>query len=207
MECYGQYHKKKNICKKCKLKKWCIEASDPPRLSHQMLDWDSLSEHAKPADSAVKQPVELLYNIPEPEKAIYTRSDLLEVIGFLIALDTQTLEMLDCKIGNSGLSFSDIARKRGISRQAVHKYIKKKCAQIPELSIVLQNNSQKRKPTSFMEEVCRIQRQRLRKKSKKQKADSKFSRKLICWNPSLDLSKMSIFRGSRITGSASKAWE
>jgi len=136
---------------------------------------------------------------------LYSRNDLLEVIGFLLALDTQTLDMLDSKIGNPGISFSEIARKRGVSRQAVHKFIKKKCAQIPELSIILQNNSQKRKISKkFMEEVCRIKKQTSEKRLKKQKVNLRSSKKLICWNPSLDLSKMSIFKGSSITRNALK---
>lgn len=206
MECYGSLFNKRKECKDCELQKWCKNASDPPRLSHQMLDWDLVSELAVPSNMKVLHSSEDILLDKTMSEQLYSRNDLLEVIGFLLALDTQTLDMLDNKIGNPGISFSEIARQRGVSRQAVHKFIKKKCAQIPELSIILQNNLQKRKISkNFMEEVCRIKKQTSEKRLKKQKANSKFSKKLIYWNQSLDLSKMSIFKGSSITRSVLKA--
>ncbi|MDD5698836.1 MAG: hypothetical protein PHH77_09500 [Victivallaceae bacterium] len=181
------------------MRSWCECASDPPRLAHQMLDWDAVEELVVSPELMVAHPAAADAPELETDTRLYSRTDLLEVIGFLLALDTQTLEMLDSKIGNPGISFSEMARQRGVSRQAIHKFIKKKCAQIPELNIILRNNSQKRKSTtSFMEEVCRIKRQMSGKKLKRQKADSKFSRKLICWNRNLDLSGMNIFKGSNI---------
>ncbi len=198
MECYGSLFNKRKECKNCELQKWCKNASDPPRLAHQMLDWDMISELMIPVSMSVSHPSDIPDEVNTPEK-YYSRDDLLEVIGFLLALDIQTLDMLDAKIGNPGVSFSEMARRRGVSRQAVHKFIKKKCSQIPELSIILQNNSKKQKINKkFMEAVCQIKKQTSEKRLKKQKADSKFLRKLICWNQSLDLSKMSIFKGSSI---------
>ena len=198
MECYGSLYDKREECRACELHKWCKDASDPPRLSHQMLDWDLVSESI-PASMTVSSS-EVLSCKGNIEKHLYSRGDLLEVIGFLLSLDVQTLDMLDSKIGNPGISFSEIGRQRGVSRQAVHKFIKKKCSQIPELSIVLQNNSQKRQISkNFMEEVCRIKKQMSGKRLKKQKADLRFSKRSIFWNQSLDLSKMSIFKGSSIT--------
>jgi predicted DNA-binding protein YlxM (UPF0122 family) len=206
MECYGSLFNKRKECKDCELQKWCKNASDPPRLSHQMLEWDLVSDLIVPSNIIVKHPSESISCEKSIDKQLYSRSDLLEVIGFLLSLDTQTLDMLDSKIGDPGISFSEIARRRGVSRQAVHKFIKKKCAQIPELSIILQNNSQKRKISkNFMEEVCQIKKQMLEKRLKKQKGDSRFSKKLTFWSQSLDLSKMSIFKGSNITRSALKA--
>jgi len=201
MECYGSLFTKREECSDCELRKWCKDASDPPRLSHQMLDWDLFNEAIPAIPSSPEFPCE-----DNMGKQLYSRSDLLEVIGFLLALDLQTLDMLDSKIGNSGISFSEIGRQRGVSRQAVHKFIKKKCSQIPELSIILQNNLQKRKVSkNFMEEVCHIKKKMSEKKLKKQKADLRFSKKSICWSQSLDLSKMSIFKGSSITRSALRA--
>lgn len=205
MECYGSLFNKRKECGGCKLRKWCRDASDPPRLSHQMVNWDAIGELTLPANMIVAHSSETEKSGIPLDKQTYSRNDLLEVIGFLMSMDLQTLDMLDAKIADPGVSFSDIARQRGVSRQAVHKYIKKKCAQIPELSTVLQNYTQKRKPCkNFMEEVCRIRKQMSAKRLKKQRGGSKSSRKLICWNRNLDLSKMSIFKGSAIIGNASK---
>lgn len=198
MECYGRLFSKRKECENCELQKWCKNAFDPPRLAHQMLDWDEVSELTVPSNMIVSHPSEAPVE-NRMDKTCYSRDDLLEVIGFLLALDTQTLDMLDDKIGNPGVSFSEMARRRGVSRQAVHKFIKKKCAQVPELSIILQNKSQKRQTgKKFMEAVCQIKKQMSEKRLKKQKADLKFLRKSTCWNQSLDLSKMSIFKGSSI---------
>lgn len=203
MDCYGSLFNKRVECGTCKLHKWCRDASDPPRLSHQMVNWDTVEELTLPSNMTVAHPSETCIGWDSADIRSYSRNDLLEVIGFLMSLDLQTLDMLDAKIANPGVSFSDIARQRGVSRQAVHKYIKKKCAQIPELSTILQNYTQKRKPCkNFMEEVCRIRKQMSEKRLKRQKEGLKSSRKLICWNRNLDLSKMSIFKGSAITGSA-----
>ena len=199
MDCYGRLFNKRTTCELCKLSQWCKNASDPPLLSQQMVDWNVVSEVVIPANMIVEHPAGEMSLNKGMNQNLYSRDDLLEVIGFLLSLDTQTLDMLDSKVGNPGISFSEIARQRGVSRQAVHNFIKKKCAQIPELSIILQNNSQKRKLNkSFMEEVCLIRKKMLEKKLKKQKEDSKFLRKLSCWSQNLDLSEMSIFKGSSI---------
>ena len=205
MDCYGSLFNKRAECGACQLRKWCRDALDPPRLSHQMVNWDAVGDLTLPLNMTVSHPSED-ENVKDPaDKRFYSRNDLLEVIGFLMAMDLQTLDMLDAKISDPGVSFSEIARQRGVSRQAVHKYIKKKCAQIPELSTVLQNYTQKHKSyKNFMEEVCRIKKQMSAKRLRKRKEGLKYSRKLICWNRNLDLSKMSIFRGSVIIGNASK---
>jgi predicted DNA-binding protein YlxM (UPF0122 family) len=206
MECYGKIFNKKSECSKCNLKKWCKEASDPPKLSQQMKNWDDLSELTNPFTNEQEYDPYIKNRKFDEIKKIYTQNDLLEVIGFLVALDTQTLEILDSKLGNSGITFSEIGRRRGVTRQAVHKFIKKKCAQIPELSTILQNHSQKRKTNkNFMEAVCQIKKKTSDKKLKKLKADSKFSKKLICLNRNLDLSKMNILKGSIIIKNALKA--
>ena len=206
MDCYGRLFNKRKVCLDCKLGRWCENASDPPLLSQQMVDWSIVSEVAMPSNVIVEHPSEAIVLDNKMNKNLYSRNDLLEVIAFLLALDTQTLDMLDSKIGNPGISFSEIARHRGVSRQAVHKFIKKKCIQIPELSIILQNNSQKRKLTkSFMEEVCRIRKQMSDKKLRKQKGGLKFSKKLSFWSQNLDLSEMSIFKGSSIITNGLKA--
>ena len=56
MECYGILFNKRKDCRNCKLLKWCETASDPPRLSHQMLDWDTVSELATPLNMTVTHP-------------------------------------------------------------------------------------------------------------------------------------------------------
>lgn len=143
IECYGQgKFGHKEDCKICIAKAFCRSAKNPPMLCYQTgrhVPYDEVCEilHLK---SSVDHPSQ-----DESNRKIYSQNDLIEVIGFLMALDIQTLDMLDEKISDPGISFSEIARRRGVSRQAVHKFIKKKCEQIPKLKAVLQNYSQKKK--------------------------------------------------------------
>lgn len=197
MKCYGRLFNKKSECKKCSLKKYCRKAGDSPLISDQMSSWDEVSEF-------VTTETANHYSNSDANEKLYSRNDLLEVIGFMAALDINTLKVLDAKFGNLGISFSEIANQQNVTRQAVYQLIKIKCSRIPELDRILKNNTRKQRKKTFMEEVCRIRRQMLRKKSTKQNRDSKSSKKLICWSPSLDLSKMSILKGSNIIKNASR---
>lgn len=197
MRCYGKSFNKKSECKKCSLEKYCQKAMDIPLICNQMSQWDEVSKFVATANASH-------YVDNNANEKLYSRNDLLEVIGFMAALDINTLEILDAKLGNSAISFSKIARQRGVTRQAVYQFIKKKCSKIPELDRILKNNTRKQRNKNFMEVVCQIRRQTSRKKSIRQNRDSKSSRKLICWNPSLDLSKMSILKGSIIIRNVSK---
>jgi predicted DNA-binding protein YlxM (UPF0122 family) len=134
------------------------------------------------------------------EKPQYTRADMMEVIGFILKLDFKTLDVLSEKIAQPDINFAEIARTRNVSRQAIHKFIKKKCEDVPELEPLLRNRKKinKQNKQNFMEAVCQIRRQMLKEKLKRQKKGLKCSRRLISLNQNFDLSKMNIFKGSVI---------
>ena len=135
----------------------------------------------------------------------YTRQDLLEVIGFMVRLDLSTLEFLDEKIAHPEFGYADLARRRNITRQAVHKFIRQRCRKIPELeSVLLKSSLKKNHPTTFMEEVCKIRRKVRTKPSSKPKTDLNSLRRLTCSIQNLDLSGMSMFNGGSIWKNASK---
>jgi predicted DNA-binding protein YlxM (UPF0122 family) len=77
---------------------------------------------------------ELDVNFPE-----YTRQEMLEVIVLMMSLDFQTLEMLEQKINNPDVTFAEMGKRKRISRQAVHKFITKKCLEVPELEEIFKN--------------------------------------------------------------------
>ncbi len=191
MKCYSHYHADNRSCRSCSYRRWCQTAADLPLLSAATAD-DELQRYlASPPGNPEKA---------APEKLCYTRSDLLEVIHFLLALDYQTLEMLDQKIADPNITFAGLARQRRLSRQAIHKFILQRCRKIPELSEVLLNHSSKTaKPNlSFMEAVCKIRKQMSAVRSKKPKNTLKYSRKLSCSIRNFDLSKMSTIKGGSI---------
>ncbi len=203
MRCYGRCYNRLQECRKCRYRKFCAEAADVPLLPR---------EHSEPEDAGE----EFADETPLPFEADtaseqdlaekrYTRQDLLEVIGFMVRLDLSTLEFLDEKIAHPEFGYADLARRRNITRQAVHKFIRQRCRKIPELEAVLLKSSLKKNhPTTFMEEVCRIRKKVRTKPSSKPKADLKSLRRLTCSIQSLDLSGMSMFSGGSIWKNGSR---
>lgn len=140
MNCYGKRFGRLGECDKCKIGNYCRAAADPPLLvAHP----PSAEEFSRLREQELAEP--FAGGEEEGGQRGYTRADLLEVIGFMMALDVTTLEFLDAKLGNPDISFSKLARKRNISRQAVHKFIRERCEKIPELAAVMRNRSQKQK--------------------------------------------------------------
>ena len=201
MKCYGRYYNRLQECRKCRYRKFCSEAADIPLLPRER------SVQAESVDDLTDSgplPSEMS---PEsaPAEQRYTRQELLEVIGFMVRLDLATLDFLDEKIAHPEFGYADLARKRNISRQAVHKFIRQRCQKIPELEAVLLKSSLKKKPpTTFMEEVCKIREKVRAMSSPKPKADLRSLRKLTCSIRSLDLSGMSMFSGGSIWPNASR---
>ncbi|MGE4563743.1 MAG: hypothetical protein AB7F32_02645 [Victivallaceae bacterium] len=159
------------------------------------IEWDNRAPEAESHEEAAENGSE-----------VYSRADLLEVIGFMASLDLSTLDFLRAKLADPEISFTKLAKQRNISRQAVHKFIRDRCLRNPELAIVMQNRGQKIETNlkkSFMEEVCRIRRKTRARRSNKPNADSNSSKKLIYSIRSFDLSKMSILSGGGIWKNAS----
>jgi predicted DNA-binding protein YlxM (UPF0122 family) len=123
-------------------------------------------------------------------KKLYTHCEMLELIAFLVAMDEKTLSILSEKIQNPTISLADIGRKKNITRQAIHKLVKKRCEQIPELASVF-NRKNEKNPT-FMEAVCQIKQKSSENNSKEPAISSNSCRSLINLSQSLDLSRLSI---------------
>ncbi len=192
MKCYGNYNKRSKKCTKCEMSKYCAEAADPELLSNSQTSYEKIDYAEEFAD----QPNTGNQSI-KPEVMYYSHKDMLELISFMVCMDSQTLQILDKKLNDPTVSFSDMARDMKVSRQAVHKYVKKRCEEIPELEPLLRNRQNKLKQggtRNFMETVCQI-KQTFRKKSEKQNTNLDSSGTLKFLTQSLDLSRMSIYRG------------
>lgn len=182
MQCYSQYHPHKEECSRCSISSYCKESTEsiPPLLS----------------DQAKKIPAE---SLPEPliikksnhcHEKKYSRADMLELIGFLVAMDEKTLEILSEKLQNPLISLAEIGRKKKITRQAIHKFLKSRCEQIPEIAAVF--NKKTEKTQNFMEAVCQIKQKSSENNSKEPAISSNSCRSLINLSQSLDLSRLSI---------------
>ncbi|MDD3154992.1 MAG: hypothetical protein PHS41_08990 [Victivallaceae bacterium] len=192
MQCYSHYRPENGRCRQCRERRWCETAGDPPLINDRQQE-----ELRTPGN------LEMPENPPSiaGEKLRYSRSDMMELIGFLLSLDYSTLEFLDEKLRNPDVSFESMGKDRRITKQAVHKFIKQRCERIPELAVVLQNRRQRNraaKTTTFGEEVWKIRKETQEMRLKTQENTLPRSKNLTCLSRSLDLSRMSIFKGGRI---------
>ena len=195
--CYGRFYEQLERCKKCKIKRHCSKAADPPLLDRRDLP-DGVKEvvYNKLLPSSSNR-----YAEAEADRR-FTRADLLEVIVFMAALDIRSLDLIMQKLDMPELRFTELAQKRKVTRQAMHKLVKQRLARIPELAAVLTYRKHKNKTvtqsTTFMEEVCRIRRQTQESRLKRPKLASNCLRKLRSSRPSLLSSPMSILKGAVI---------
>jgi biotin operon repressor len=208
-DCYGFFHKKYYVthngkefpknprnCDTCKLAQWCREAHDRTQLSKTHTCFDNIAYSEDYASDAPELVEPDPRDIPA-ETPVYTRSDLLEVVAFLLAMDLKTLDILDEKIRDPEISFAKIGAKQKKSRQAIHKAVLQICEKHPELDVLIRNNRKEPKQETFMEAVCRIKRETSKKRSKQRKEISKSSGILTYLMQNLDLSRMSIFKDVR----------
>lgn len=182
MHCYSHYNIRKEECQNCELRDYCKESTeDLPSL---------LSNRARKIPiEEIPKPLPIPKNYQHKEKK-YSRRDMLELITFIVAMDEKTLEILAEKIQSPEISLADIGRKKNLTRQAIHKYIKNRCKEIPELAAVF--NRQNEKTTTFMEAVCQIRQKSSERNSKKPELNSSSFRSLTSLHLSLDLSRLSI---------------
>ncbi len=182
MHCYSHYNICKEECKNCELRDYCKESTEEnPSLLSSRARKIPIEEIPKPLPIPAKH--------TEKEK-IYSRRDMLELITFIVAMDEKTLEILAEKIKVPEISLADIGRKKNLTRQAIHKYIKNRCKEIPELAAVF--NRQNEKTTTFMEAVCQIRQKSSERSSKKQELSFSSCRNLTSLHQNLDLSRLSI---------------
>ena len=208
-KCYGKWYNRIAKCETCpaEIKDYCREARNPATLTESgkapIINYDDIKFSEEYAGTSPS--VEFDADTPDSEKPLYSKNDLLELLSFVCACDERALELLDEKFKNPDIEYSKIAKKKKLSRQAIHQLIQRRCEAMPELETVLRNRKRKmeaktnKKTLSFMEAVCQIKKQTQEKKSTKQENGSKYSKKLTCLSQSLDLSRMSIFKGSVIT--------
>lgn len=204
MRCYGNYNSGEEDCKRCSYKDYCKEAGDPVLLS------DSMPSYNDGIKTLLSRSIDFedLDESPDHGKLeCYSRSDLLEVISFMLSLDQRTLDYLDELIKSPGITFQGLAAKRNISRQAVHKYLKKQCRKIPEISALLRIGERRRVYTpnrTFKEEVCRIRKKMSGLRLSRPKRDSLCWKRLIFSTPSSSLFNTNIFKGSGLWKSVLK---
>lgn len=204
--CYGKWYKRIDECETCpkKYKNYCKDARNPHLITDETVNFDDVSYSA---DVASHKP-EIDFDIPaDTEKLIYSKKDLLELLSFMCSLDPQALDILEEKLRDADIGISQIAKRKRRSRQAIHQFIQRRCEEIPELEAILRNRKRKMnniKQPTFQEAVCQIRKQTHEKKSKRQRNGLKSSKKLICLSQSLDLSRLSIFKGSKLIKNGSQ---
>ena len=111
--CYGRFYEQLERCRKCKIKRHCSKAADPPLLDRRDLP-DGVKEvvYNKLLPSSSNR-----YAEAEADRR-FTRADLLEVIVFMAALDVRSLDLIMQKLDMPELRFTELAQKRKVTRQA-----------------------------------------------------------------------------------------
>ncbi len=184
MQCYSQYHPRKEMCKNCELRDYCKDSTEsmPPLLTNR-------AKHIP--TEALSAPIVIKTSNREMNNKKYSRADMLELIAAIVAMDEKTLYILNEKIHNPLVSLAEIGRKRNITRQAIHKFLKSRCEQIPEIAAVF-NYRKNDKKSTFMEAVCQIRNHSSEHNSKEPEINFNSCRSLISLSRNLDLSRLSI---------------
>lgn len=194
--CYGKYCNQKQECTLCKMRKYCAEAGDPPLYTVRSPP-PAIVE--KLAEKELRQ--RRRTDIHTWENRRYSRNDLLEVIGFMAALDRNALDLIELKLGDPTLRLSELAATRKVSRQALHRMVTQRLSRIPELASIItyhKHRNKVEKEKSFLEEVCQIRRKVRAKQSKQPKPASNCLRVLSCSNRNTLSSPTNIFSGDAI---------
>ena len=202
MHCYGSYKPDNAECRNCNFASYCMEAGNPVLLSDSMPSYNDGIKTIMSRSIDFRDDDEEITLSPS-----YSRGDLLEVISFMLSLDQRTLDYLDEFIKTPGITFQGLADKRNISRQAVHKYLKKQCRKVPEISTLLKIGERRRVYTpnrTFKEEVCRIRKKMSELRLSKPKRDSLCWKRLICSTQSSGLFSTNILKGSALWKSGLK---
>lgn len=202
MHCYGSYKPDNAECRNCNFASYCMEAGNPVLLSDSMPSYNDGIKTIMSRSIDFRDDDEEITMSPS-----YSRGDLLEVISFMLSLDQRTLDYLDEFIKTPGITFQGLADKRNISRQAVHKYLKKQCRKVPEISALLKIGERRRVYTpnrTFKEEVCRIRKKMSELRLSKPKRDSLCWKRLICSTQNSGLFSTNILKGSALWKSGLK---
>lgn len=189
MYCYGRYADQRESCGSCGMRGFCRDAGDLPLLSSSMPSYND--EIAVPGGSSAES--------GSPAKELYSRNDLLEVISFMLQLDSRTVELLAMHVSEPGITFRAMAESRKVSKQAVHKFLKNQCRKFPEIAALLRVGERRRdnnKNKTFMEAVCLIRRKTCALRSKSPRKNSLCWRKLICSTESSSSLNTNIIKGA-----------
>ena len=129
---YGRGRQDYACCKNCKIKRICKAAYIPdPPIEKRMIRLDEFEEipawilpetDDRPAD----------WDVPR-----YSLAEVFEVIHRLLELDLKTIDYLAEIFRYPGITFTELALKKGVSRQAVHKWLKAEVDRHPELRPVV----------------------------------------------------------------------
>ncbi len=147
MECYGRKHSQLPECRHCRLKRYCAGAADPPLLADRALP-PAVNEKLLSS----RQPSHRNRLQQQERDRRYSRADLLEVIGFMASLDATSIQLIDQKLQEPSLNLSSLAGLRGVSRQAMHKLVKRRLTAIPELEAIITYRRHKRQQAADPEQ-------------------------------------------------------
>lgn len=162
LSCYGKKYGRLDQCRVCGYVDYCRTAKDCAPINAGNYDDFAFSESV--ADRHTPEPLEI-----EEEPKEFTCSQVCDILRRMIELeDAKIRDILRLKLSDPDISIAAIGRKYGVSKQAIHNYMKRAIAYCPELAVVLCNRPMynkwrknrnirifypKRKPQPFCEQL------------------------------------------------------
>jgi hypothetical protein len=119
-KCFGDYSARKVDCQLCKYQESCkYSTKNKSEIKKSYaVSFDDISYSEEYASKA-----EILFDEPESDEKEYSKKDLKELINFFVHKDKYTLETLFEVCKKPRQSIADMAKKRGITRQGMHRKV------------------------------------------------------------------------------------
>lgn len=132
--CYAKKYRKLEACRRCEFSGYCREAGDlklTGDVNYEEIAYsESMTDPGRGPDVSID---------PEEERS-FTLSEVCRLMRRLIELkDGKIRELLSLKLSNPDISFSEMGRRYGVTKQAIHNCVKRAVSEYPELGVVLCN--------------------------------------------------------------------
>lgn len=130
-ECFGSSAKsgKSESCKKCIYRESCIYCAhdNPDKGARHGISYEQYSYSAECASFPETEDLKLR-RLKDTED-----SDVLQIMEYLLDIDNYTAELASIILHSEANTAADLAKRLGVSRQAVHRKLIDCCTRHPEL--------------------------------------------------------------------------
>lgn len=125
LNCYGFYKKRDDTCVKCPYASYCKDSTEINR--------DAFSEHHEYQDNIAQKTQEVY-------EQRFSRQQLIQLVRLAFSIDNkEDREMIKIKLQFPDVTLTQLARKKGVSKQAIGKSFRRISREYPEITGILHN--------------------------------------------------------------------